>query len=414
MNNVSYKYKSNSYANFWWIGLWLIVALTNTHIGPDDYLTKISALDTSIYLDIAKAAPGFPADGSDLVFHGAQRLLYPYVIGLTAGLLHVDIWTLFQGVVIAATFFTTWIFWNCALKGTSGRFDAAFLLTSVFICHPFLFRLHMTFSGFVNDAIFNMALCLFIYGLQFQRTWLRVLALAIMIPAKQTVFLIVPAVFLAEWLFDKEQRRTTIYFWLAVIASIIVYYAAIKILISPFSTHDTTRAMAFGFLIWISHIQGFDAVSQLARFTGRGVLGLLPCVALSLALYKAGKKPDLRGKNKIIFALFLGVIAQPIISGPATTDASIQRLLSLGFAPFLVFLAPSLRGFQPNSKKELPLIAFICFLASIHHLFSILGPDLSLRYVFLAFNVVSAIGLFYISRRGLLGKSTTQRHLGES
>lgn len=390
--------------NYWWIVLWSFVALTNTHIQPDDYLTAVSALDTSIYLKIADAAPRLPPDGSNLVFHGSQRFFYSYLLGLIAKNLGMGSWQIFQIMVHIATLLTTWVFWR-TLKRSTKNTDTTMLLMAVFVCHPFLFRLQLTFSGFVNDAIFNLGLGILTYSLVARSSAMRILGLIVMIPAKQTIFLIIPSLCVAEVLFSALPKREILGFWAFVAIITFAYYAIIQIHITPFSSQNTTSQMAFGLFYWLKSANSLSSLLQLIAFMGRGILGLLTPITLvgTLILAKSGAK--LSNSTKILTLLFLGTIAQPIISGPATTDASIQRLFSLGLFPLLVLLTPFFKGLSFNSDFRRCLVILAAVLGATHHLFSRIGPDLSLRYVFLSLYVTSALLIGSQVYKGLTRKS---------
>jgi hypothetical protein len=375
--------------------------VTNTHISPDDYLTHVSALDTSIFLSIADSAPAFPPSGSGLVYHGAQRLLFSYAMGLLAKTANVTSWQVFQAVVHALTFFTAGLFWRLSLRATSGNRHAATILTSMLICHPYLFRLELCFSGFVNDAIFSFGCTILTLSLLTRSLPLRLLAFAILIPAKQTVFVIFPALFLFEIFWGESSKRKTTAFWLTTIAATLVYYREIHILISPFSSPNTTNTMAFGLVNWIMTANNREAFAQLCEFIARGVLGLFPPIILFISIIVTGNWSKALSCNKKIIVLFLSAMAQPILSGPALTDASIQRLLSLGMAPFLVFLGYGIRNLRFRRTQDLLVVVALFAVNSSHHIFSrLLGPDLSLRYYFLAIYTIctSIIGVIIYRR----------------
>lgn len=381
--------------------LWALMVVTNTHIDPTSYITQISALDTSIYLDIARSAPGLPQAGSKLVYHGAQRIFFPYLIGLFAKGTGLDVWLLFQLIVVLCTLVTVCIFWRIALHVCAGRRTPAIMMTSILICHPFLFRLQIAFAGFLNDAIFDVGLALFTCSLLIRSPTKRVLGVFLMIPTKQTVFLIMPFVFAAEWFLSPSRRRSTTVFWLSAITGTVLYYAVIKRIILPFSSPDTTASMALGLWTWVKSIHGPEALVQWMQFIGRGVLGLLPFVAVLGALRSEKRRIIVTDQNKILLVLSVATIAQPVISGPLITDASIQRLFSLGFIPMFAFLGASLKDMRFRSKWMLGATIATIFLGSIHHLFSFIGPDLTKRFVFLALNVISATGLYFFVKMSL-------------
>jgi hypothetical protein len=373
-----------------WFVLWVFIALTNSHIAPDDILTKISALDTTIYLDIAKAAPGLPSAGSNLVYHGAQRILFPYLLGLLAKLTGISPWIWFQIAVHICTLLTAAIFWRTLLRLTKNQ-DLILLLMAILICHPFIFRLQMTFSGFVNDAIFNLGMAIFCYGFLIGSNGIRSAGIFIMIPAKQTIFIILPVMAVAELIFSEKSRFKAMTYWGLLMIGTSVYYYLIDLIISPFSTQNTTKGMALGLWIWLKDANSWKSFIQFFIFLGRAGLGLLPALAILAAIVSSASMRKPSKREYFLGLLFLASIAQPFISGPATTDASVQRLISLGLLPLLIFLMPSLSSIKFRSPFYGWPIIISSILGSTHHLFSRVGPDLTLRYLFLALNVLSAL-----------------------
>ena len=381
--------------NFWWVVLWCLIVLTNSHIEPSDLLTTASAMDTSQYLRIAEAAPGLPAQGSNLIFHGAQRILFPYLAGLLANLVGQTPWTMFQGIVHLMTFLTALIFWKTTQRVTKGNFHLSSILTTLLICHPFLFRLELTFSGFFNDAIFNLGLCIFAHGIVYGSKRAKCLGLLIMIPAKQTALLVIPAMMAVEFVTGEPSKKEAFKFWLPILFLAALYYTIVSSIIYPFCVYNTTSDMAFGLVHWIENASNINDFVQLLEFIGRGILGLLPPVAVICGAVFAGRQIRALWSDKRMFVLFLSSIAQPLISGPAVTGASIQRLLSLGLIPLLLCLAALLQGLKFKGPRALVAIFCASFLGSFHHLFSKIGPDPGLRSWFfvLYFFGSSLVGL---------------------
>lgn len=379
-----------------WIVAWCLMALTNSHIHYNDFLTQISAMDTSIYLAIADSAPDLPAVGSNLVFHGAQRFLFPYLVGLASKFFGISSWFSFQ-LIVQVSSFVTILFLSRTLKlvdKSNQNWNSILLCIAVF--HPFLFRLQIGFSGFVNDAIFLAGLSIFTYGLVRTSISYKFFGLLIMIPSKQTVFLIVPIMYLAELVFSKGPKIRIHVLWLPILIFMGVYYVAISKLIGPFSSPNSTSSMALGFLHWAIEFDGIESFLQLLNFLARGLLGLflpfLGFVSLSRFNFDVDK---LDSSAKLIASCFIAVILQPLISGPSITDASIQRLLSLGLPTLLILIAILGRqNFFVGNRKFLVLFGLL-FLGSWHHLFSFIGPVLSYRYIFLSLYLLTSIGVIF-------------------
>ena len=148
--------------------IWLIFSIalfaTNSSILPTDHLTRISAYDTWIYLQIADAAPGVPPAGSDLVYHGAMRFLFPYILGMLAKLFGMTSWSMFRLASHILVSLTIAVFWSI-----TGQLSKSFylrLVAAAALCFQvYLFRLQLAFSGFVNDTLNNLkAAAIFLFS----------------------------------------------------------------------------------------------------------------------------------------------------------------------------------------------------------------------------------------------------------
>jgi hypothetical protein len=134
-----------------WLFFVLLMLITNSVISFDHTLTRVSAMDTSIYLAIADASPGLPPPGSELVYHGAQRFIIPYSIGYIAKLTNQPSWDVFKSFVYVVIFLTSWVFWKTSRYLTNELY-ARVLIVSILCFHVYLFRLQVTFRMVVQST----------------------------------------------------------------------------------------------------------------------------------------------------------------------------------------------------------------------------------------------------------------------
>lgn len=400
-----------------WLLLSLILFATNSHISPEQYLTKISALDTSIYLAIAEAAPSLPANGSDLVYHGAQRFFLPYLLGVVSKATGISAWSLFQLATHLMVLFTLRTFWML-----SGRFQVShgirLVATAIFCFHVYLFRLHLTFSGFLNDGLFVLGFTYAIRSLLEKSQARLMLGILFMVIAKQTTVFVLPV--LTAWTFiDADWKSTPRHrlaiFWAASWVILFAHFYVVAKIIQPFSSSATTFQMASGFMQWLRETPFLDAVSQYSIFLARGLLGILTPLLFFFIVWRS-HATDLKTTRSALWLALLGAaICQPFISGPAITGPSIQRLISLGIVPLLglTLQLPGIQCYKLSPKKAWAVVGIIV-LASFHHLFSRLGPNLNYRYLFLAIHLscaVLAIRMVWQSRSKLLTSNGTHLNI---
>ena len=385
--------------SFIWFLMCLILFVTNTTILPNDFLTTISAMDSSIYLGIADSAPGLPVPGSNMVYHGAMRFLVPYVLGSISKIVGMTSWQIFRIAVHVLTLISVGLFWDM-----TGRLKAhssiRLLATSLLCFHVYLFRLQLSFSGFVNDAFFVFGFSWGIWSMLNKNYGTLFLSIVIMGIGKQIVFFVLPIFVLWSYLdFDIPVKRLKLgLFWIFTLSSLVGYYFWIHNIILPFSTPGSTKAMALGLIQWIKDTPFEVAGPQLIEFLALGCFGLLGPLLFILSIYLRSATVYSRLLG-LLLCLFLFAIVQPYLSGPTTTDRSIMRLEALGVIPLL--LAGVVLAAQNGiyiSKKVLISTVLLIFMASFHHLFSIVGPNLELRKLFFLLQIgmfAMFINLFY-------------------
>jgi hypothetical protein len=127
-------------------------------------------------------------------------------------------------------------------------------------------------------------------------------------------------------------------------------------------------------------------LSQLFEFSGRFILFLFTLSPV-IIMAKFNKQHVLA----IIFFLIIGL--QPILGGPATTGAGIQRLLALG----LPLLLPILWSYKFTRSTFVSFIG-LEFLVSLHHHFSFLNYFEFSKYSFLGIVVIVTFLSFSIIR----------------
>lgn len=379
-----------------WIFFCIALFATNTNILPTDHLTRISALDTWIYLGIADAAPNLPASGSNLVYHGSMRFLLPYTLGLLAKFFHVSSWTMFRIAVHIGIAATMGIFWSvlCRLcKEQSIR-----LIALAIVCfHVYLFRLQLAFSGFLNDCLFNLGFAWALCAILTNKRLSLFLSVLVMGIGKQTVFFILPVTMAYTFLndFRTAKAKQSVLFWVLTLSVLVAYYMIIHSIVLPFSSPVSTGSMAFGLITFFRTVPFGDAVKQFGAFMLLGLFGLLGPIFFLAPVVKQSRT-RMSETEIFLFVLFLFSIVQPIMSGPLITDRSITRLEALGVIPLTLMTA--YRADQNSLKlsyKWTLVCTILLFFASFHHLFSILGPDQDLRSVF-AIGQTAILMLFFL------------------
>lgn len=361
---------------------------TNTRFGSEEIYTKIAAGDTSIYLGIANSAPHLPGPESQFVYHGAQRFIFSYFCGVLARVLNIDSFTLFQNAVIVLHFLTFLFFIQC-LEKIGVIWGWRVLLLSAFAFNPYIFRLEIAFSGFVNDSLFLCGLSLLALSLVRVATKLLVFSFLIMIIGKQTTFFCLPAALLFIFLhpcWKSQPRRTISFVTLAIVLSvhgINSYFASLV------SSPSVNLKMLTGMLTWIlfdyNFKEGFD-------FIGKTVwISLIPMSILLPLHLKGILRSYLRQFEPahLWLPLFFTTILQPFLSGPTPSFGNIPRLFSLGLIFLYVWMGQLVQHEKMGiSRLTMFTVAGALFMGSFHHLFSLMGPNPARLYFFITLHLL--------------------------
>lgn len=376
--------------------------VTNTSILPSDHLTHISAYDTWIYLSIADAAPGVPPAGSELVYHGAMRFLFPYILGILAKTFGMTSWSMFRVASHVLVSLTIAVFW-AATGNLSKNWYLRLLATAVLSFNVYLFRLQLAFSGFINDTLFVLSLTCAIYATLNRKHILLFFSILIMGIGKQTVFFVLPMflAFSAVEAFQRSEWGKWFRYWIITIGALIGYYWLIHQIILPFSSLVSTKHMLLGLANFFMSAPFTETSKTFLIFVSLGIFGGLGSLLFIFTIW-------MRSKQKIspmiawLAAFFLLSIVQPILSGPVITDRSIMRLEAIGTVPLILM---ALRVAEESNlciqKRSCLTCIALLFAASFHHLFSIVGPDQSLRVIFASTHLALLFVFSYLFYRDL-------------
>ena len=188
--------------------------------------------------------------------------------------------------------------------------------------------------------------------------------------------------------FRRSELLTWLGYWFVTMTVLIAYYWTIHTIVLPFSSPVSTTDMMFGLATYFTTMPFIQASKGLLVFAGLGFFGILGPILFFAVIWTKSKR-EFSPLLLWFSGLFLLSIVQPILSGPLITDRSIMRLESIGAVP-LVLLALRLAEESKLTvrRKSCFFEIALLFLASFHHLFSIVGPDQSLRVIFAVTHVV--------------------------
>jgi hypothetical protein len=381
-----------------WGGLLLMLLAPNRWTGTSTIHPW--ANDPSTYERIAAAAPGLPASHS-IANAFSERLAPHYLVGLFAdasGLsLHAS-YRIAALVVIAATLLVA----HWAIKSLRAPWWIYAVSVTIFVLAPYSFRDVILSPGSVQDLVFVLGVAIAMLGLLKVRFEIVLAGAITALLGRQTALPVGLAI--AIWIaaapdWRDENGRRQLWKALSVLVAMGAVYGAIKAISGPFSFHfapdgpeDTIIFSPPGVHAVIAHVARCLVAIVVPGVALATVLGIL-----SRAGVKARELPASLWLSLLIGA---AIIAQPLVINPAFPGFSFneQRLASLGLFPICVALAIALieaerRELIAPSGAIVAGILAVLFVASLHHIYTFVGPNNTGQFValqLLAAGLVSA------------------------
>lgn len=364
----------------------MFVGLTN-HVEPyGTELNNFAAGDTNSYFAIAEVSPGW--GNESVIYHHAQRFLFPYVIGLIAEATGASLLLLFKP---AAWFFLLMLALSVYLLGHAlglSRLQRV-LITSVMLLSPWATRYYLTFPVQAYHLLFHVGFAFVLIGLVKRIYLLIAVSLILMILVRQTALLILPGIVI--WvLLDSRWQESPLWMRLGWLLGYGVITLGLYQLTSAIATQyggdpNSTIDHIIGFLEWLRTPPALDdVIPMIARFIA--ALSIPVALIGSLLLTSEITWKTLPVSVWATAMMVLGIISQPILAGPLSTGNS-HRLVSLGHIGFvfiLGYLISMHRGDAVHQPSSIVVILSLIILSSFHHIYSIIGPNLgwSIQFAF--------------------------------
>lgn len=356
--------------------LGLIASNSWTQYDRDRQFIQESAGDIINYVTIAEAAPGLPQ--VKMAFHHAQRWPLSYGLGLLQRLIPVPIYTLFRGCVIFMDLWVIFLF-TLSLSRLGLNRSQCYLLVSMLIFNPYVFRYYLCLPGVINDVGFVLGLSLICWSLISSRSALILLGLLIAACSRQTaLFLVVPIFFWWLWV-ERERfpsRRVPLIQWSLAISIPFMIYFLTSFVAHSFGLQSQNLSTLTGLFTWIKSEFSLKVLIEfILRWSIPYWIPILFLVGCLLSLFGG------RGRFKVnreffgllLFWPILG--SQPFLGGPSVTGQSGARLGALALVPFILAIGVFIRDFRlfETPREESIVIGALIALSSMHHIYSYNG-----------------------------------------
>ncbi len=355
--------------------------------------------DSRSYEILALAAPGLPDHGP--VYHHAQRLFIHYIVGTIAHFSGWDLGGVYQGIAVLCSILIALLLLRFLTELGLNQWSRN-LLFGAFVCNPYAFRYYWIAPTMIADLVFVLGLGGIIWGLHSGRFLPVFLSGIVAMLGRQNALLIIPGVmvwmfFASSW--AKYSNSKKVYFSLTFLGMQIGLYQGLGHLVLPFTGHPVIGASLFvSFFTWLTGetFQWKILFEHILRVFIPGVLTLFLICGFILASREIRKKIPFEFWASLFLAASLAV--QPLVVEPIGMAQNQSRQSSIALLALIVALAYLLRQIQYVPRKWMGVFVLGCiFLSSLHHMYSIIGPQSAAYFALWEIAVSAMAGLVVFS-----------------
>jgi hypothetical protein len=374
--------------------MFLLLWISNQCFSFESSYTDKAAGDTQSYFWIAKSVPELHK--KNIPHHHAQRFVVPAVIGGSARIAGLREETGFYLTVLILSMCILYG-WQRLLESSGYSSPTSLLLMGLFIFNPYALRYYLAFPGMVGDLVFVWSLINVLRSLFSGRALSLIFWTLLMALARQTAVACLPAIILGVMLLPSWNRlgSTKILYGMSLVAVVAIIYWQTGSIASQFSFPTSSWQHLWDAIRW--YLFRFQWDEFLLFFTRFAITFWIPFTLLFGGLVFGNKilrSRAGRSEEIVLWVLVVGICAQPILFGPEITGGNIQRLCNLSLVGVLLLLAPWLE-MTPLSQKgsggRLAAVLLVLWASSLHHLYSLWGPQTEAAIYFVGLHVLSSL-----------------------
>lgn len=370
---MPFKHEKFYIAYIFW--LLIFVFFTNQYYDFNE-IVSINQHDSISYMAIAKSAPYF--SNEEIAYHHAQRVFFPYLIGLISNFFKIDIMLSFRiGAFIVV--FTIVLFHYIITKILKTNLYVSLVFVSLLILNPYLIRYFIAVPTMVNDAAFILSLYLFLFGLVLNNSSTLIGVFFGLISRQNGIFLF--AAFLIEKFFVLKYKLIKDK---SVIASILILLI-ISFTANNYAKHVSLEGFdfrhAYGIFDWLA--KEFNLLYFL-KWAILPFYSYFPALIIIVIFFnlKSFDKSILKDYIVLLF-IFFSIIGISYLPGPQMAGRNIIRQTSLAYPVILVgglwFMSVKKKFFN---KSLLILIIILLHIWSFHPRYSKINTFEFLRNYF--------------------------------
>ena len=370
---------SNRYKTFYFVYLlWLIVFIlfTNRYYDPEEIIL-IGQLDSFSYMAIANSAPNYSTE--IIPYHHAQRVFFPYFIGIVAKIFNVDVYHSFQLFTFLSLLLVIFLHY-LIIENLKTDFLFSIISISLLILNPYIFRYAIAVPTMINDIVFILSLYLFIFSLRLNNNYFLFSIFLGLISRQNGIFL-----FFANLinLFFKNKLKfyKNISFILSILILFVIFFISNRYS-SKVSIQNFNYGVIYGIFDWLINSWNFLEFIQWILLPFYSYLPIIILIFFYRKL-KDFQKKDFKNYSILVF-LFLSIVGMPVLSGPELSGRNIIRLTTLAYPIFLIWASwfTTMKR-TTNNKSLLMIIILILHVWSLHPTYSDISLFANFRnYIF--------------------------------
>ncbi len=360
--------------------------------------------DAQSYEAMALAAPAMPP--GQLAFHGAQRWVGPYIVGLIANSLGTDVRGIFRlasGVCLLGAI----LLMHASLLRIGVSLSIHAICMAMFVFHYSL-RFYLVAPGMLPDVFFIFGLALTLYGLACGRIWVVLAGVIFAGLARQTVVLLIPGItyYLIRgegWAPHSTALKTGNALAVAILAAFV--YIGTGIVAAPFAEPPENLQAVTALFSWLAGPN--FALTDLLVFAAYPVVALMIPSAMIVAAFLrlAGAHAGLRWPGELLGSLLMAaaIVSQPLLGGPEYTgNGNAMRLAALGLAPLALALAFLLKHAAFDEAVRVRTLPVILLLAtgSLHYNYTLIGPSAPVEFAAIQLTIAGTLAWLIFWRSG--------------
>ena len=357
---------------FW---LLLFTFFTNQYYSFNE-IVSINQLDSVSYMAIAKSAPNI--SNEIIPYHHAQRVFFPYLVGLISNITNIDLMLCFRIITFLVIFFIIYLHYLITKK-LNINLNTSIIFSSLLILNPYLVRYFVAVPTMINDAVFILSLYLFLFGLLLNNKLTLTGVFFGLISRQNGIFLfvsyIINKLFVLKYKIIKDIGVVASIFILIIITLIANNYA------SKVSSTSFDFRHAYGIFEWF--LVDWNLVNFL-KWMLLPLYSYLPILIIFLFFLKLKTYDSKQLKNYIILIfIFLSILGVSYLPGPEMAGRNIIRQTSLAYPVLLVGSVLFMEAKKILSNRTLLIfVIFSLHIWSFHPRYSTISTFEFLRNYF--------------------------------